>query len=97
MNPAYLEDASGYRGQADALYIPESEPELQAILREANEKRIPVTIAGAGTGLTASFTARAEGDLDGDGTTSLFERVASVATSGEVQGGGAVFELDPLE
>ena len=43
MNPAYLEDASGYRGQADALYIPESEPELQAILREANENRVPVT------------------------------------------------------
>ena len=54
MNPAYLEDASGFKGHAEALFVPKTEPELQEILREANDKRIPVTIAGAGTGLTGA-------------------------------------------
>ncbi len=58
MNPAYLEDASGYKGHAEALFVPANEAELQAILREANEKRIPVTIAGAGTGLTGARVAK---------------------------------------
>ncbi len=58
MNPAYLEDASGYKGHAEALFVPASEAELQSILREANGKRIPVTIAGAGTGLTGARVAQ---------------------------------------
>ncbi len=58
MNPAYLEDASGYKGYADALYVPANEAELQAILREANDRRIPVTIAGAGTGLAGARVAQ---------------------------------------
>ena len=58
MNPAYLEDASGFKGHAEALFIPANEPELEAVLREANEKRIPVTIAGAGTGLTGARVAQ---------------------------------------
>ncbi len=53
-------------------------------------------IAG-GFGLTASFTARGVGDLDGDGNTSLFERVGSVNSSGAVEGGAALFSLDELE
>lgn len=51
----------------------------------------------AGVNTAASFTARAEGDLDGDGTTSLFERVASVNAAGDVEGGGALYTLDELE
>jgi FAD/FMN-containing dehydrogenase len=52
--PAYLEDASGYRGAADALHVPGSESELQEILRAASASRTPVTIAGAGTGVTGA-------------------------------------------
>lgn len=52
MNPAYLEDASGFRGHADRVYVPEDEAEVQAILREASSTKTPVTIAGAGTGIT---------------------------------------------
>ncbi|HUS06604.1 MAG TPA: FAD-binding oxidoreductase [Bryobacteraceae bacterium] len=51
MNPAYLEDASGFSGYAEAVYIPSGEQELAAILREASEKKVPVTIAGGGTGV----------------------------------------------
>ena len=54
--------------------------------------------ATLGSTTTASFTARAEGDTDGDGTSSLFERVGSVnATSGEVEGGSGLFASNELE
>ena len=51
MNPAYLEDASGTQGHADAVHMPADEAELSAILQQANNGGIPVTIAGAGTGV----------------------------------------------
>ncbi len=48
----YLKDASNFSaGQASEVIIPESREELVAFLK-ANEQ--PVTLAGAGTGLTAS-------------------------------------------
>jgi FAD/FMN-containing dehydrogenase len=48
----YLTDASGYRGSAERIFLPTSEEEVAQILREATALRKPVTIAGAGTGLT---------------------------------------------
>ena len=50
----YLEDASGFRGTADRIVIPADEAELSAALREASASTTPVTIAGAGTGLTGA-------------------------------------------
>jgi D-lactate dehydrogenase (cytochrome) len=48
----YLRDASNFSGgQARAVVIPESPAELQDFLKSNRE---PITIAGAGTGLTAS-------------------------------------------
>jgi len=47
----YLTDASNMPGgYAEKLFIPESAEEIAEILREANEKKIPVTISGARTG-----------------------------------------------
>jgi FAD/FMN-containing dehydrogenase len=57
MNPAYLEDASGYRGSAEKLLVPESEGEVAQILREASRDGIPVTVVGAGTGVTGGRVA----------------------------------------
>jgi D-lactate dehydrogenase (cytochrome)/glycolate oxidase len=57
VNPAYLEDASGYRGRADQLFIPESEAEISRILRQASGERFPVTVLGAGTGITGGRVA----------------------------------------
>ncbi|HLG19794.1 MAG TPA: prepilin-type N-terminal cleavage/methylation domain-containing protein [Bdellovibrionota bacterium] len=52
----------------------------------------------SGTGTAASFTARAEGDLDGDTSTSLFERVGSVnSATGDFVGGSGVFKVETLE
>jgi FAD/FMN-containing dehydrogenase len=58
VNGAYLEDASGYRGTAERLLIPESESEIAGILREASREGMPVTVAGAGTGITGGRVAQ---------------------------------------
>ncbi|MDE3103890.1 MAG: FAD-binding oxidoreductase [Acidobacteriota bacterium] len=54
VDPRYLSDASGFTGWADRVLLPATEAEVTAILREAVATRTPVTIAGAGTGLTGS-------------------------------------------
>ncbi|MGH9679370.1 MAG: FAD-binding oxidoreductase, partial [Candidatus Acidiferrales bacterium] len=50
--PAYLEDSSGFRGQAERLFIPEDENGVAEVLLRAARERVPVTISGAGTGVT---------------------------------------------
>jgi FAD/FMN-containing dehydrogenase len=52
--PQYLEDASGYRGHAERLIVAEDEAAVSAALREAAAAHMPVTIAGAGTGVTGA-------------------------------------------
>jgi D-lactate dehydrogenase (cytochrome) len=47
----YLTDASNLPGGfADKLFIPENTQEIAEILKEANERKIPVTVSGARTG-----------------------------------------------
>ncbi len=48
----YLQDASQFRGEAERLLLPSSEQEIAQALREAQRTGTPVTVAGAGTGLT---------------------------------------------
>ena len=55
---SYLEDASGYKGHADKVCIPANESELIGILAEASRGRIPVTLSGAGTGVTGGRVAQ---------------------------------------
>jgi FAD/FMN-containing dehydrogenase len=47
----YLEDSSGYRGEAEKVLAPESAEEVREIVRSASKQNIPLTLAGAGTGL----------------------------------------------
>ena len=47
-------DASGYKGWAERVLTPANEEEMLAIVREAVATCNPITIAGAGTGLTGS-------------------------------------------
>jgi FAD/FMN-containing dehydrogenase len=54
MNQAYLEDASGYQGFAERLLIPADEAGVIEALREASAAGMPVTVAGAGTGITGA-------------------------------------------
>jgi FAD/FMN-containing dehydrogenase len=53
-----IEDASGFRGEADELFAPETAAEVSAILARASAEGIPVTIGGAGTGLTGGRVAQ---------------------------------------
>jgi len=50
----YLSDASNLKGKCDAVYFPENEMDVTDILKEANAKKIRVTISGNGTGLTGA-------------------------------------------
>lgn len=51
----------------------------------------------SGTGASAVFTARALGDLDGDGALSTFERAARLSPSLEVQGSLGIYMNRELE
>lgn len=50
----YLTDASNYKGNCEAVFIPQNKDELIKALKDANEQKTKVTIAGAGTGLTGA-------------------------------------------
>lgn len=47
-----FEDASGYAGEAERLEKPSTPDEVSAILAEASSTGTPVTVLGAGTGVT---------------------------------------------
>ncbi|MFH1768229.1 MAG: FAD-dependent oxidoreductase, partial [Candidatus Omnitrophota bacterium] len=55
-NPAefssYLEDTSNLKGNAETLYIPDSQKELPEILASCRQKNIPITCCGGRTGTT---------------------------------------------
>lgn len=53
----YLADASGRSGHAEALFRPESEADLAAVLRRASASGMPVTPVAARTSLTAGAVA----------------------------------------
>ncbi|MFW9917718.1 MAG: FAD-binding oxidoreductase, partial [Candidatus Thorarchaeota archaeon] len=56
---AYLTDESRYgEGRADVIFFPQNEAEVAAVIAEANRQGIPVTIAGARTGLTGGAAPR---------------------------------------
>lgn len=50
----YLEDSSGYRGEADRVFVPSDVAEAREIAAKASAGKIPLTVAGAGTGLTGA-------------------------------------------
>jgi FAD/FMN-containing dehydrogenase len=52
VSPTFLEDASGLRGEADAIYRPATAEAVSALLAEAVRSQTPVTVAGALTGVT---------------------------------------------
>jgi FAD/FMN-containing dehydrogenase len=54
VDAAYLTDASGFQGHAERLFVPATEAEVLEVLAEATRTGTPVTVAGAGSGLTGS-------------------------------------------
>ena len=57
MSWAYDEDASGYRGQADRVAIPQNEAEIAGVVKAAVHEKAPITISGGGSGLTGGRVA----------------------------------------
>jgi len=56
------------------------------------------TTVASGIRINSAFTARAEGDLDGDSTTSLFERIGKIdPVRGDVDGGAGLYYSNELE
>jgi FAD/FMN-containing dehydrogenase len=53
-----LEDASGFRGEAERSFAPKDEAELLEIVRAAVSGGVPLTVAGALTGLTGGAVAQ---------------------------------------
>ena len=53
--------------------------------------------AASGTQTNSTFTAFAYGDLDGDGSTSLFQRVGRIDSTGEIEGGAGLYKESELE
>lgn len=50
----YLSDASNFQGNCNSVYFPENIDDVSSIIKEANKKKILVTIVGGGTGLTGA-------------------------------------------
>ena len=50
----YLSDASQFSGHADEVILPENEKEISELLKEADAKKIPVTVSAGRTGLTGA-------------------------------------------
>lgn len=55
---SYLEDASGFQGSADALFVPGSLEELREVLVRASNAGTPVTVVGSGTGVAGGRCAQ---------------------------------------
>ena len=106
MSPEYLEDASGFRGRAERLLIPSDEAGVIAALREASSTGVPVTIAGAGTGVTGARVPHGGWVLSLEKLTRLeIDRGYAIAGAGVIlrdlhaaaQASGQFYPPDPTE
>jgi FAD/FMN-containing dehydrogenase len=80
------EDASGYIGEAERLFTPANESELTAILRDKQ----PITIAGAGTGVTG-------GSVPQGGSVISMDRFSNIEISPGRARAGAGVSLNALQ
>ena len=50
----YLSDASQFSGEAEGVFLPDTEKEIVDFLKEAHHQKTPVTVSGGRTGLTGA-------------------------------------------
>ena len=102
----YIEDASGFRGHAERVWTPRTGAEAAAILGEAAAAGTPVTVAGAGTGVTGGRVAQGGWVLSTERLDSLDVRRGSVVAGpgvalqklhAEVARAGQLYPPDPTE
>ncbi len=93
----YLFDASNFKSkQCKAVFIPENIAEISQLIIEANQNKIPVSISGAGTGLTGGRVPN-----HGDYVISLerFNHIISIDTDNlkcTVQAGVSLWQLEEI-
>lgn len=106
----YFEDESGLRGgHADEAMLPESEKDAADILREAVNKKTPLTISGGGTGVTgarvpfggsilATDSLNKIIDIDEKSLTAILEPGVRLSDfQNELSGKGLAYLPDPTE
>lgn len=76
-----IDDASGFQGEAERVVTPATFEEAAQFLREASEAGIPVTVSGAGTGITGGRCPQGGWELSLDGFRKL-EAGSGFATVG---------------
>lgn len=54
----YVTDASGFEGSAERLFIPVNEDEVLDVIRQSRDSDVPLTVVGAGSGLTGARVAQ---------------------------------------
>ena len=58
VNPDYVTDASGFKGWADEVAVPANEAEVVEVVARVVRDRVPLTVVGAGSGLTGARVAQ---------------------------------------
>lgn len=86
----YLEDASGYKGEAEQVFLPSDLNEVREIVKTAANRQIPLTVSGAGTGLTGARVPHG-------GWVISLDRFRSIAISPGRARCGAAVTLDQLQ
>lgn len=93
-------------GQAEKVWVPRTEDEIREILRQASRERIPVTISGAGTGVTGGRVAQGGWVLSlekftrmeiAEGQARVGAGVTLVALGAEAAKSGQFYAPDPTE
>ena len=93
-------------GEADKIWVPRTEDEVREILRQASRERIPVTISGAGTGVTGGRVAQGGWVLSlekftrieiAEGRARVGAGVTLVALGAEAAKSGQFYAPDPTE
>ncbi|HXF26627.1 MAG TPA: FAD-binding oxidoreductase, partial [Bryobacteraceae bacterium] len=93
-------------GEADKIWVPRTEDEVREILRQASREWIPVTISGAGTGVTGGRVAQGGWVLSlekftrieiAEGRARVGAGVTLVALGAEAAKSGQFYAPDPTE
>ncbi len=85
---SHLKDASFFSGTADKIFFPNSDEEIAFLLKEAGRSKMPVTVSGAGTGLTGARVPQGGAVL----STERMNRILSIHWDGRSTEGRAVVQ-----
>jgi FAD/FMN-containing dehydrogenase len=106
VDPGHVSDASGFEGWAEAFFAPANETEVAALLNDASKLGVPVTVLGAGSGLTGARVAQGGWVLSlerfrkleiGQGSASVGPAITLVELNQAASAKGQFYAPDPTE